>query len=199
MWLHRSIDIYIGKALVKEYFLFFFLKALFQCSREDVADKLGKKIEDIPAVHISNPKTLDFQVARTSLLPGLLKTIACSRNMPLPLKIFEVSDVILNDKEAEVGARNERRLAVLSYNKQAGFEIVHGVLDKIMQSLEVPWKTGYELKHTEDPTFMPGRCAAVYAYGKVIGTVGVLHPDVIHNFELNLPCCALEINIEPFL
>ncbi|CAF0977682.1 unnamed protein product [Brachionus calyciflorus] len=169
------------------------------CSREDVADKLGKKIENVPAVHISNPKTLDFQVARTTLLPGLLKTIACSRNMPLPLRIFEVSDVVLKDTNSEVGARNERHLAVVSYNKQAGFEIVHGVLDKIMQALEVPWKTGYELKHIDDPTFMPGRCAAVHANGKVIGTVGVLHPDVIHSFELNLPCCALEINIEPFL
>lgn len=33
-----------------------------QCSREDLADKLGRKIEDIPAVHVSNPKTLEFQV-----------------------------------------------------------------------------------------------------------------------------------------
>ena len=47
---------------------------------------------------------------------------------------------------------------------------------------------------------MPGRCAAIHlANGTVIGTLGVLHPDVIHNFELNLPCSALEINIEPFL
>lgn len=37
---------------------------ILQCSREDIADKLGYKIEDIPAVHISNPKTLEFQVNR---------------------------------------------------------------------------------------------------------------------------------------
>ena len=55
-------------------------------------------------MHISNPKTCDFQVVRTTLLPGLLKTIASSRNMPLPLKIFEVSDVVLSDKES--GTRN---------------------------------------------------------------------------------------------
>ena len=35
----------------------------------------------------------------------------------------------------EVGARNQRNLAVVFYNKQAGFEIVHGVLDMIMQLL----------------------------------------------------------------
>lgn len=51
-------------------------------------------------MHIANPKTLDFQVVRTTLLPGLLKTIASSRNMPLPLKIFEVSDVVLRDQSA---------------------------------------------------------------------------------------------------
>ncbi len=85
------------------------------------------------------------------------------------------------------------------YNRQAGFEIVHGVLDRLMQVLELQWKTGYYLEHINDPTFMPGRCAAIHAKGQVIGTVGVLHPNVIHNFELNLPCCALEINLEPFL
>lgn len=169
------------------------------CSREDVADKLGKKIEDVAACHIGNPKTIEFQVVRTTLLSGLLRTLSESKHMPLPLKIFEASDVVLKDLTTEIGCRNERRLAVVYYNKQAGFEIAHGVLDRIMQLLEIKWKTGYELKHINDPTFMPGRCAAIHVNGKVIGTVGVIHPDVIHNFELNLPCCALEINIEPFL
>merc|ERR1719244_2458376 len=67
------------------------------CSREDVSTKLKKEIKDIPAVHIANPKTLEFQVARTSLLPGLLKTIQANRKMPLPLKLFEISDVVLKD------------------------------------------------------------------------------------------------------
>uniref|UniRef100_A0A7N8WKJ2 Phenylalanine--tRNA ligase beta subunit n=1 Tax=Mastacembelus armatus TaxID=205130 RepID=A0A7N8WKJ2_9TELE len=69
-----------------------------QCSQEDIADKLGKKISETRAAHISNPKTAEFQVARTTLLPGLLKTIAANRKMPLPLKLFEVSDVVLKDE-----------------------------------------------------------------------------------------------------
>jgi phenylalanyl-tRNA synthetase beta chain len=71
-----------------------------QCSRDDIATKLGKDINDIPAVHISNPKTLEFQVARTTLVPGLLKTLAANKKMPLPMKLFEVSDVVLLDKNA---------------------------------------------------------------------------------------------------
>lgn len=39
----------------------------------------------------------------------------------------------------EVGARNERKICAVNCNKTAGFEIVHGLLDKIMLLLEVPW------------------------------------------------------------
>ena len=57
------------------------------CSKEDISEKLRKPLDSIPAVHVSNPKTLEFQVARTTLLPGLLKTVAANRKMPLPLKV----------------------------------------------------------------------------------------------------------------
>ncbi|XP_043349023.1 phenylalanine--tRNA ligase beta subunit isoform X4 [Dermochelys coriacea] len=67
------------------------------CSQEDIADKLSVDISSTKAVHIANPKTAEFQVARTSLLPGLLKTIAANRKMPLPLKLFEISDVVVKD------------------------------------------------------------------------------------------------------
>ncbi|XP_038606055.1 phenylalanine--tRNA ligase beta subunit isoform X2 [Tachyglossus aculeatus] len=67
------------------------------CSQEDVADKLGLDISAVKAVHIANPKTAEFQVARTTLLPGLLKTVAANRKMPLPLKLFEISDIVVKD------------------------------------------------------------------------------------------------------
>nr|CAG4640742.1 EOG090X03QT [Eulimnadia texana] len=174
------------------------------CAKEDLGEKLRKSIADVPAVHISNPKTLEFQVARTSLIPGLLKTVAANRKMPLPLKLFEVSDVVLRDSAKDVGARNQRHLAVVNYNKSPGFEVVHGLLDRVMQLLEIPFsaakdETGYYLRPCDDATFFPGRCAEVVAYGKVVGILGVLHPEVIGRFELTLPCAALEINIEPFL
>jgi len=174
------------------------------CSRDDIATKMRQKIEQIPAVHIANPKTLEFQVARTALLPGLLKTVQANRKLPLPLKLFEISDVVLKDLGTEVGARNERHLAAVFYNKTPGFEIVHGLLDRVMQLLEVPLSEsksgdGYFLRSSDDPTYFSGRAAEIVAYGQVIGRLGVLHPEVVTGFELNLPCSALEINVEPFL
>lgn len=190
------------------------------CSKDDVAKKMNKKIEEIPAVHIANPKTAEFQIARTTLLPGLLKTLSANKKMPLPLKLFEISDVILKDDEAEVGARNERRLCAVNYNKHAGFEVVHGILDRVMQVLEVPWDkvNGYSLKANDgncltffylltftdscpfpDPSYFPGRCASVMYKGTAIGRIGILHPTVLEAFELVNPVSVVELTVEPFV
>ncbi|KAJ8350096.1 hypothetical protein SKAU_G00252260 [Synaphobranchus kaupii] len=171
------------------------------CSQEDIADKLGKNITETRAVHIANPKTAEFQVARTTLLAGVLKTVAANRKMPLPLKLFEISDVVLKDDTRDVGARNSRRLCAVYYNKSPGFEVIHGLLDRVMQLLDVkPGQgEGYHIQAAEDSTFFPGRCAEIFARGHSIGRLGVLHPDVITRFELTMPCSALDIDIEPFL
>lgn len=114
----------------------------FQCSRDDISEKmrLPAATHLQSAVKIANPKTLDFQVARTSLLPGLLKTLASNKKMALPLKLFEVADVVVQDKAKDVGARNERFLTALYYNsKGSGFETIHGLLDRVMQVIEIPY------------------------------------------------------------
>jgi len=95
-------------------------------------------------------------------------------------------------------------MSAIYYNKSPGFEKIHGLLDRIMQLLEVPpakdqGSDGYYIRQGNDPTFFPGRAADIVAYGQVVGSIGVLHPEVITAFDLTLPCSAMEINVEPFL
>jgi phenylalanyl-tRNA synthetase beta chain len=117
---------------------------------------MNRKDDGTRAVRIANPKTLEFQVVRTSLIPGLLKTVRENRSHPLPIRVFETSDVVLKDGSLERQARNIRHAAAVWCNKTAGFEIVHGMLDRIMKMLEVPRimspdvnaKTGYYIKES---------------------------------------------------
>ena len=163
----------------------------FQCSHEENFDWLNRTDDSTQVVRIGNPKTLEFQVVRTSLLPGLLKTIRENRSHALPIKIFDISDIVFKDASRERQARNVRHAAAVWCNKTAGFEVVHGMLDRMMQMLEVPRieaadekaATGYYIKeregtiitmlpyetyllndmlHNTDPTFFPGRAATVY-------------------------------------
>lgn len=59
---------------------------------------------------VSAISCLLLQVARTTLLPGLLKTIAANRKMPLPLKLFEISDIVVKDSSR---GKNESYLFLL--------------------------------------------------------------------------------------
>lgn len=76
-------------------------------------------------------------MARTRLLPSALKTLAANKDSPIPIRLFEISDVILLDDSKDVGARNERRFVAVQAAREAGFEILHGLLNRIMEVLGV--------------------------------------------------------------
>ncbi|KAJ8523421.1 hypothetical protein ONZ45_g133 [Pleurotus djamor] len=143
---------------------------LILCSLEENFTFLNHQDDGKTAVKIANPKTLEFQVVRTTLIPGLLKTIRENRSHPLPIKIFETSDVVFKDTTRERQARNERHAAAVWCNKTAGFEIIQGMLDRAMKMLEVPRisstdskaLTGYYIKESDDPMYFPGRAATIY-------------------------------------
>ena len=69
---------------------------------------------------------------------GLLKTLGANKNAPLPVRLFEISDVVLLSEAAETGARNERRLAAAVCAKESTFETIHGFLNRVMDVLGVP-------------------------------------------------------------
>ncbi|KAJ7180234.1 hypothetical protein C8R43DRAFT_972282 [Mycena crocata] len=143
---------------------------LILCSHEENFEYLNHVDDGKTVVKIANPKTLEFQVVRTTLIPGLLKTIRENRSHALPVKIFETSDIVVKDSKRERQTRNIRHAAAVWCNKTAGFEVVHGMLDRAMKMLDVPRisshdhkaKTGYYIKETSDPMFFPGRAATIY-------------------------------------
>ncbi|KAL1747672.1 hypothetical protein HDZ31DRAFT_61005 [Schizophyllum fasciatum] len=143
---------------------------LILCSHEENFEFLNRIDDGKTAVKIANPKSIEFQVVRTTLLPGLLKTIRENRSHALPIHIFEASDVVFKDTSRERQARNERHAAAVWCNKTAGFEMVHGLLDRAMRMLDVPRisstdfkaETGYYIKESSDPAYFPGRCATIH-------------------------------------
>ncbi|KAI0487680.1 phenylalanyl-tRNA synthetase [Xylaria cf. heliscus] len=173
---------------------------LILCSHDENFAWLNRQDDGATAVKLANPKTVEYQVVRTSLLPGLLKTVRDNKSVRLPLKIFETSDIVVKDDSLERRARNERRWAVAYCGKTSGFEVVHGLLDRIFLMLRVQ---DYFLQEISDSTFFPGRAAGVYlgkgGESRRIGEIGVLHPEVLEKFEIKYPVSVLELNLEVFL
>ena len=176
------------------------------CSFEENFDFLRKSNEPETAVRIANPKTLEFQVVRTSLLPGMLKTVKECRKVALPLKLFEVSDIVLLDPTSDVGARNVRMMAGICVNKSSGFETIHGIVDRVMnmfgytaQCAGGEGDKSYTVVAAPNPTFFPGRSADVMAGEVKVGSFGVLHPEVLESFGLIYPAAVFELSMEFFL
>lgn len=183
------------------------------CSTDENFKYLNHPDDGKSAVVLSNPSTIEFEVVRTTLIPGALKTVQNNKSMSMKegLKLFEISDVILLDPTTDVGARNVRRLCGVYTGHTDGFEIIHGLIDRVMQLLGIPCileapeaTTYYEIQPSTDPLYFPGRCASVLLHQpgekpQTLGSYGVLHPSVLQNYQLLYPASVLELDIEPLV
>eukprot|EP00039_Didymoeca_costata_P024726 m.11255 g.11255 ORF g.11255 m.11255 type:complete len:600 (+) comp4407_c0_seq1:107-1906(+) len=180
------------------------------CSHADGFANLRREDDKATACILDNPAHMEFEIARVNLLSSLLKTIVANRSKPLPIRIFEIADVILLDPKSEVGAVNKRRIGALIYSRSPGFEEIQSLLHYIMKMLGVPFVSkndskekrnkGYYLQESQDPAFFGELAAAdVICYGKRLGVVGIVHPEVLAKYDLKNPCGALELEIEEFV
>jgi len=170
-------------------------------SKSDNFELVNRPLDVNKAALIGNASTCDFECVRTSLVPGLLKTLGSNKEVALPIKIFEVSDVVELSASSDVGAGNIRRAAALFCGVTSGFEVVHGLVDRLMEVMGVPaGEGGYTVApDNSDACFFPGRAANVLWKGKKVGSYGVVHPEVLARFGSLCPASVMEIDLEPFL
>ncbi|CCK70578.1 phenylalanine--tRNA ligase subunit beta KNAG_0E03190 [Huiozyma naganishii CBS 8797] len=189
--------------------------ALTLCSHDENFSFLRTKDDGSKVVKLANPKTLEYQVVRTTLLPGLLKTVKENRKHSLPIKVFECGDVVFKNLALERKSYNERHWGAIYVGKNSGFEVIQGLLGKIMQTFRTQWIADYGAESTgrgywieqDDSltTYFEGRGARVLFRSKegsepqVIGHLGVLHPEVMKNFDILHAASYVELNAEVFL
>ncbi|KAL5544838.1 hypothetical protein UlMin_008622 [Ulmus minor] len=174
------------------------------CSLRENFELLNRKDDKSTAVVVGNPRSSDFEAVRTRLMPGLLKTVGQNKDHPKPIKIFEVGDVAVLDETKDVGAANCRQLAALYCGATSGFELIHGLVDRVMEVIGAPFvpindNSGYFIKPSDEPEYLPRRQASIIYKGKHIGNFGIVHPEVLVNFDIPDPCSFVELNLESFL
>ena len=135
-------------------------------------------------VYVENPISRDYTMLRTTLLQGLLKILAANKHHELPQKIFEVGDVVKNNK-------NALHLALVSIHPKANYTEAKSLVDAIMREQG----QHYTVAESDDAAFIPRRCADIYVQNKKVGITGEIHPQVIRNFGLENPIIAVEIEI----
>lgn len=99
-------------------------------------------------------------------------------------------------KSHETGAINVRKLAAMVVDHESNFQAIHGLLDLIMIKVGAKMGSDYSLEQDLDDTRWFNGGVSIKLNGKTIGAMGVLHPEILGNFELKYPVTALEIDFE---
>ena len=137
------------------------------------------------AVHIRNPKSLDFSMVRDRLYLGVLDFLKLNKRRNLPQAVFELGEVIL-------GSEQQTNLCVARISSKSAFSDMKQVLDAIMTRMSL---AEYEIWAEDHENFISGRTGKIMAKGKCIGYVGEVHPDTLDQFDLKNPLAMLEMNL----
>ncbi len=155
-------------------------------------ENLNKKMNlDLGCVELSNALTKDYNVLRSWMIPSLMDVLKNNRNREFPQKIFEMGICFKENKEKETNAEEFTRLAVLISHTKANFTEIKQVMDYLFRALNL----NYEIENTEHESFIKGRVGRVVVNGKKLAYIGEISPEVITNWELEMPVAALELNL----
>ena len=171
-------------------------------SKEDMFTNLLSEEKDDKTVEISYSKTKEFQYMRSSLIPGILKSIEGNKANALPFKIFEISDVVEINEESEVGAVNRRKLCFAYTNTSSAMEIIQGMVDLLMKKIGLCFNSDnvekkYTIKKSENKIFFEDRQAEIFILDNIkIGIYGIIHPKVLKNFGIKNPVTLCDIDLQ---
>ncbi len=163
----------------------------YNLTSEDIQNKLMNVNFDL--IEMANAVSTEYDVVRAWMIPGLLEVFKNNKHHEYPQRIFDMGVVFKKDKKGitETGAVEMTRLAVGLCEEKADFTKIKQIFDYLMRMLDVE----YKMREVEHPSFITGRVARVSVKGKDVAYIGEIHPQVLVNFDLDVPVTVFELNL----
>ena len=162
-------------------------------SKRDYIDRMNISADKV--IEILNPMSENYQFVRPSIIASLLRAESAAANAIFPHKIFEIGKVAFLDESENTGTKTIQSLGFMTAANNANFNDLASEVASILYFLDHK----YEVKEANDPRFIPGRQAAIIVKGKQVGIFGEVHPQVLENWQIAVPCVAGEIDIEDLM
>ena len=167
----------------------------------------GREAEILNGLRLANPMTPDQETLRMSLLPSVLECLNHNlRQDEAGPRLFEIGPVYL-PRRADLP--QERQMLVVGmagprWQRQWSRTAVpldlydlKGVVEELLDRLNLG-ETRF-IPITDQPSFHPGRTAAVYSKDVRLGVMGELHPSVARNCEVQVPVYLAEFDLVQLL
>jgi len=142
-------------------------------------------------LEILDPVSMEYNSLRRWLLPCLLQTLRQNKQYEYPQKFFEIGVVFEKNSEKYALTDESTHLGIVFSHQKANFTEARQVVDYILRMLEIEGI----VKELKESCFLEGRAGKLIAENVTLATVGELHPQVIKNFELEMPVVAVELDL----
>jgi len=157
---------------------------LLECSSFSLSNEvnLNKKMNvKNELFKVESPVNTDYNTLRNWIIPSLMQILSENKRHEYPQKIFEIGKIFKGIQD----------LDSLGIVITSNFTEIKQTLDVLFTSLALE----YETTETNHPSFIPGRVGKILVKGKEIGILGELHPSCLTNWNIEMPCSSLELNI----
>jgi phenylalanyl-tRNA synthetase beta chain len=168
-------------------------------------DKKLQEIVDKTSAYkeLLNPITAEMSVMRTSLWPGLINTLIYNQNRQQSrIRIFETGLRFLVKENA---LEQQRMLSGLISGpevseqwgipaREVDFFDLKGDIENLL-NLTFAEKE-FEFRPESHPALHPGQTAALYRAGEYVGVLGILHPSIMQQLNLEGKIAVFELNLD---
>src|SRR3989344_2024914 len=152
---------------------------------------LNKKMKlNNDLIMLGNSLNQDYNALRNSIIPSLLKILKENKHNEYPQKLYEIGKIFIRG-ESETGIKEDERLGIILSHVNANFTEIKQVLDFLLNNLNLK----YEIIDADHDSFIQGRAGRILVNDKKLAYIGELNPEVLRNYDLELPCACLEINL----
>ena len=147
------------------------------------------------SLKILNPLGEDTSIMRTTTLPSMMEIITRNYNYRnASAKLYELGRTYFKRADGSGLADEKQVLTLGAYGADMDFFTLKGAVETVLSGLRIPAVRFSAVR--DNPSYHPGRCAAVYSGDDLLGVLGQIHPTVAGNYGLDTEVYAAELSFE---
>lgn len=145
-------------------------------------------------VKIKNPLGEDYSVMRTTTIHSMMESLGrnYSRNNDY-VRLFEVGKVYIPNED-ETKLPKERNVLTIGIYGECDYLHIKGIVENVIDGLGVT-KVSY-VRESENPSYHPGKTAALMVGKSKAGVLGEIHPDVTEEYGVDIDCYIAELDLD---
>ena len=145
------------------------------------------------SIVILNPLGEDTSIMRTTILPSMLDVLSFNYNHKTEAACMYEMGTVYTPTTPDKLPIESQKVTIGMYGNGADFFALKGIVEKLLDCLHVDH---YDVEPVKDnPTFHPGRTAAFTMDGKVLATLGEVHPTVAENYAIGTRVYLAELDV----